>query len=155
MPLTPFTNVTILTQPQIMLSTGSSDFSGANAIDLSGYSNRIQISRTFDQHDVTVFGQTDHAKALGLGKWQAQIEVLQEYASGGIDAKLWPIVGSASPWFMFVRHVYGNRTSSNPEYTGPVRIADYNPINGQIGDPLKNAITLVGADSLSRTVTSS
>jgi len=155
MPLTPFTNVTILTSPQIMLSTGSSSIDGANTIDLTGYANRIQISRTFDQHDVTVFGQTDHATALGLGKWQAQVELLQEYTSGGIDARLWPLVGSATAWFLMVRPSYGARSSSNPEYTGPVRLADYNPINGQIGDPLKNAVTLVGAGSLSRVASSS
>jgi len=155
MPLTPTTNIEILIDPQIMLSSGSSDFSAATAIDLTGYSNRIQISRTFDQHDVTVFGQTDHATALGLGKWQAQVELLQEYTSGGIDSKLWPLVGAATPWWLFVRPAYASRMPTNPEYVGPVRLADYNPINGQVGDPLKNAITFVGAGSLSRVATCS
>ena len=155
MPLTPYQNPEILIDPQIMLSTASSSIDGANSIDLTGYSKSVAITRQFDQHDVTVFGQTDHSTALGLGKWQAQLEVLQDYAIGGLDSKLWPLLGSTQTWFLMVRPNYAYRSCSNPEYTGPVRLADYNPITGSIGDPVKNTVTFVGAGSLSRVATSS
>ena len=155
MPLTPFTSPLILISPQILLSTGSSDPVTTNGIDLTGYATRLQLTRTFDQHDVTVFGQTDHATALGLGKWQAQLEVMMEYTSGGLDSRLWPMLGSTGSWFLHVRPSYAARSSSNPDYMGQVRLAEYSPITGSIGDPVKNTVTFVGAGSLARVASSS
>lgn len=155
MPLTPFVNPTVLITPQIMLSSGSSDWSAATAIDLSGYAKSVKITREFDQKEVTVFGMTDHAYALGLGKWQAQIDVMEDYSSGGLQSKLWPLVGASTPWYLWVRKDYSARTGSNPEYTGPVRLATYNPVNGEIGEAMGNTLTFVGAGSLTRLATCS
>lgn len=155
MPITSFTGVKILISPQIMLSSGSSDFSAGTSIDLSGYAKSLKLTREWDQKDVTVFGMTDHAFALGLAKWQAQIDVMEDYSSGGLQSKLWPLVGASTPWFLFVRPDYSSRTPANPEYTGPVRLASYNPINGTIGEAVDNSLTFVGAGSLTRVATCS
>lgn len=138
----------IFINPQIFLTTGSSEASGG--IDLSPYSKSIRITRSFDQHDVTTFGMTDHATALGLGKWQAAITALSEYSSGGLDSIIYPKAGQAQVSWLFVRPNYAARGPSNPEYCGAVRIAEYNPLDGNVGDPLESPITLVGAGSLTR-----
>ncbi len=142
----------ILTNARVILSTGSSGPDGG--LDLSGYVTQVRLTRTFDQHDTTVMGMTDHRTSLGLGKWSAACTVMAAFASSELDQAIYGRIGPSQVNWIWVRPVNSGKGPTNPEYYGQVNIADYNPMDGNVGDPLKTPLTFVGAGSLLRSASS-
>ena len=147
----------ILTNAMVLLTTSSQD--------ISGLVSRVRLNRTFDEHDDTRFGLTDHSRVPGLGSWSFDLEAIQTFESTGstfystglatsLDAILAAKVGSAA-FQVEVRPVNAARSSDNPGYQGSVRLFEYSPIDGGAGDLLKTPIKLLSAGSLVRAVTSS
>lgn len=144
----------IFTNGMLVLASGSSGKDGGT--DLSGYLTQVRLTRSFDQHDTTVMGMTDHRTSLGLGKWSAACTLITGFGSSEVDQYLQGKIGpSSEPLWLYARPVNAARTPSNPEYWGQVNIADYNPMDGNVGDPLKTPLTFVGAGSLLRTASCS
>ena len=141
----------VFTNAQVYLGTASSGLDGANSFDLSGYLTQVRLTRTYDQHDTTVMGMDDHRTSLGLGKWSAACTVMADFGAGGIDTKIFPLIGPSQINWLYIRPVRAARGATNPEYYGQVNLADYNPMDGNVGDPLKTPLTFVGAGSLQRT----
>lgn len=143
----------IFTNGFVTLSTGSSGADGG--FNLSDVITQIRLTRTYDQHDTTVMGMTDHRTSLGLGKWSAACTAMAGFASSGLDEVIWGKIGPGQINWIYIRPVNAKRTPTNPEYWGQVNIADYNPMDGNVGDPLKTPLTFVGAGSLLRTASCS
>lgn len=117
----------------------------------------VRLNRTFDEHDDTRFGMTDHSRIPGLGSWSLELEGVSEYGSTEtvpLDSILAAKVGGAA-FTVAVRPFNAARSSDNPEYTGQVRLFEYQPVGGGVGDLLKTPIRLLSAGSLTRVVTSS
>jgi hypothetical protein len=133
--------------------------------DISGLVTRLRLNRTFDEHDDTRMGLTDHSRVPGLGSWSFDIEAIQTFESTGsafystgletsLDAILALKVG-ASAFTVAARPVNAARSSDNPEYRGSVRLFEYSPLDGQVGDLLKTPVRLLSAGSLTRITSSS
>lgn len=104
-----------------------------DGVDLSDHSNHITIESSADEVDLTSFGAT--AKETGLGIPDATINAtfFQDFASGSVDATLWPIhqAGSAVP--VVVKPTSGAVSATNPSYTMTAIIPSYNPLDGDVG----------------------
>src|SRR5512144_598920 len=99
----------IFTNAAVILGTASSGPDGANSFDLSGYLTQVRLTRTYDQHDTTVMGMNDHRTSLGLGKWSAACTVMAEFTSGGMDDKIFPLIGPSQVNWLYVRPVNAAR----------------------------------------------
>lgn len=140
---------TVFTNPYVVLTTSTQS--------LHSQLRAVRLVRTFDEHDDTRFGMTDHSRVPGLGSWSLELEAISEYGSTEavpLDAILAAKVGSAA-FEIVVRPLNAARSSDNPEYRGNVRLFEYQPIGGNVGDVLTTPIRLLSAGSLTRVVTSS
>jgi hypothetical protein len=126
--------------------------------DISDHVTRIRLNRTYDLHDDTRMGMTDHSRISGLGTWAFEFEVLQDFQStgGAIDKILNRIAAAGVPIKIAVRPYKGvDRSSDNPEYSGDAILESYTPMDGAVGDLLKTTVPFQSAGSLTRTVSTS
>lgn len=128
-------------------------------------SNRLlscQWTEKFDDHDVTVMGSTTRIRAIGLGESDIKAEFMHNYSTSDAGENLDQLfenlksVSQAGGKFLVrIRPFSGNRGATNPEYSMACVMAERTIFDGAVGDPLKNPITFLSADSVVRaTVTS-
>lgn len=140
---------TVFTNPYFVMTTSSQE--------LHSQFRSITLNRVFDEHDDTRFGMTDHSRIPGLGSWSLEGEAVSEYGSTELvplDAILSGLVGGGA-FSVEVRPVNAARSSDNPGYTGQVRLFEYRPVGGNVGDLLVTPIRFLSAGSLVRSVSSS
>ena len=119
-----------------------------NSVNLSSWGRSVQFDYSAEQQDDTAFGDTTHSRLGGLKDWQATVEFNQDFASGGPDATLFPIVGTVVT--VEFRPTSGSRSSTNPGYTGSALVQSYRPLGNSVGDTARATVQLVAAGTLSR-----
>lgn len=143
----------ILNNAQVWLSTSTST---STAIDISAYVTRIRLQRQFDLHDDTRMGHTAHSRIAGIEDWTAELELLQDFQASGIDAThgldktMAAILGVKA--LLIMRPVLAAKSSDNPEFSGPVMLESYSPLDGAVGDLLKLTVPFRSAGNLTRSV---
>ena len=152
----------VFTNALVYLGTSTSLTSTAGATDVSDHVTKVVMTRKFDTHDDTHMGQTAHSRVQGLEDITASVDFLQDYAStaGGISQIIDKLLASMSNTgtsraYLAVRPVNAARTSDNPEYSLPVILGSYDPVNGAVGDLLKTTVPFMSAGSLSRLTSAS
>jgi len=103
----------------------------------------VTINVEYDEVDVTAMGNAVKNSIPGLGSWQIELELNQDYGTSGLDSIIWPLVGADSATAIEVRP---NRASSFPKWSGNGRIFAYNPIEGSVGDGASAKITIKPGD---------
>jgi hypothetical protein len=107
------------------------------------------ISLESDDVETTSFG-TDgwRTRIGGLKGGSVDFEFHQDFASGGIDSLLWPLLGGTAA--VSIRPGGTSVPSAtNPEYRFDALISQYNPIDSAVGDlatvsvsfPITGAVT--------------
>src|SRR5262245_27318234 len=155
-------NPSLFTNPRVIITTSTSvGIDAAGVLDVSQHARRASISITFDDNDVTTFGDSFHAHKPGLGDWSAQIDFFTDFrstglgATQGIDKTLFDLAANSVRFNIGIRANNAARSSDNPEYNGAVQIFSHDPISGEIGTPLMTPLQVKGAGNLVRTVSSS
>lgn len=123
-------------------------------------SNRLRSltwKREFEEHDVTVMGNVNRVRALGLGDSSLEGELLQSYSTGdageNIDALMNTLLdrsASGKPFLVRFRPKNTNRSASNPEYSMLVVLADHTIAEGEVGQPQMTPFTFLSAGDISR-----
>lgn len=121
-----------------------------------------QWTEKFDDHDVTTMGSTTRIRAIGLGESDIKAEFMHSYSTADAGENLDKLidtlrsVSQAGGRFLVRMRPYdANRGATNPEYSMACVMAERTIFDGAVGDPLKNPITFLSADSVTRaTVTS-
>jgi hypothetical protein len=105
-----------------------------NSVDLSNMVKSVRIDYEAEMLDDTVMGTSGtRSNKPGLKNWTLNVEFLQDYATGSIDATLFGLVGAAA-FPILVRPVKGTAVgTSNPNYTGNAVLESYPPITGEVG----------------------
>jgi len=120
-----------------------------NAVDLSDHVKKVTLNYNAAMLDDTVMGDDTKSNMAGLKEWSVDIEFLQDYAAGEVDATLFDLVGAAA--FAIILKANGDTTSAtNPKYTGNAVLESYSPMDGTVGDIASTSITLQSAGTLSR-----
>jgi len=119
-----------------------------NSVNLSSFGRSVQFDYSAEQQDDTAFGDNTHSRLGGLKDWQATVEMNQDYAAGGPDATLFPIVGTVVA--VEFRPTSGSRSSTNPGYTGSALVQSYRPLGNSVGDAARCTVQLVAAGTLTR-----
>lgn len=114
---------------QIVLSD---EFCSVNGVDLSAFmkGGTLDVSRAM--LDDSVMGDTFQSNAAGIQQWSLSLDFVQDYASGGPHATIFPLDGAAA-FTVIVQPTNAAESSTNPKFTGSAVLQSYNPLSGQHG----------------------
>jgi hypothetical protein len=105
-----------------------------NGVDLSDHVSSATIETERDEVDVTAFGAANKEILAGLGDATITLSFFQDFAAGEVDATLWPLSTSDSPFTVAVKPTNGAISATNPEYQMSSLLFTYSPIAGAVGE---------------------
>lgn len=108
-----------------------------NSVDLSDRVRSLTLTYEAEQLDASTMGTGGTRSMIpGFLNWAVDVEFTQDFASGEVDATLFPLVGSANGFTIVIKPVNDTVGATNPSYTGTAMLASYNPLGGTVGDVL-------------------
>lgn len=117
-----------------------------NAVDISAFVTSVTIETSRDEVDVTAMGAVNKVTMPGLGDATINVEVLQAFGAGEIDATMFPLSTTSTPFNVWVKPVKGSAISAtNPQYQMSSLLYSYNPMDSAIGDAMKTTLTFKNA----------
>lgn len=104
-----------------------------NSVDLSAFCRSLTINYEAEMLDDTAMGTSGtRSNKPGLKNWSMDVDFLQDFAAGAVDATLFALVG-ADPFPMIARPKSAAVGVNNPQYTGNAVLETYPPITGEVG----------------------
>ena len=113
-----------------------------NSVDLSDRCSQAAVATTFASVDVTTFGDVYSEILQGLGSAQVTLTMFQDFDAGMVDATLWPLSQSGSPFPVTIKPFSGSVSATNPLYAMTGVLLSYNPIDGAVGAASSTAVTI-------------
>jgi hypothetical protein len=120
--------------------------------DISSFVTSVTLSSTLDVVETTAFKDTARTRVAGLRDNQITLEFNQDFASGALEALVYPSdatskIGTAVA--MEVRPTSGSVSTTNPKYTFNALISEWQSLSGAVGElatvsvtwPLSGAVT--------------
>lgn len=120
-----------------------------NSVDLSDHVKSVTVNYSGEMQDDTVMGDDTRSNAAGLKNWSMDVQFVQDFAAGEVDATLFSLVGAAA-FTVEVRPTSGGRSATNPGFNGNAVLESYQPVAGAVGDLLQAPVTFQAAGTLSR-----
>jgi len=118
-------------------------------VDLSNHCKSVSISYDAESQDNTVMGDTTRSMIGGLLNYGIEAEFTQDYASGSVDATLFPLVGTTA--VVVIKATSGAVSATNPKFTATALITAFSPVTGSVGDLAVSSCTMVpGGSTLAR-----
>jgi hypothetical protein len=115
----------VLTNAQVVFGT----------TDISSYVTSVTLNSTYEVVETTAFGNTARTRVAGLADNAITLELQQDYASGALEATVYPTLGTAVS--MTVRPVNG----SSPAYAFSALVSEWTPLNGAVGELATASVT--------------
>jgi hypothetical protein len=111
-----------------------------NAVDLSDSVSSITLNSSFDVVETTAFSSTAARTRIGgLADNSISLEFHQDYASGEVEATIFPLLGTVTT--VTVKPVSGSTTATNPLYTVSCLVSEWTPLNGAVGELATASVT--------------
>jgi hypothetical protein len=111
-----------------------------NAVDLSDSVSSITLNSSFDVVETTGFSSTAARTRIGgLADNSISLEFHQDYASGEVEATIFPLLGTVTT--VTVKPVSGSTTATNPLYTVSCLVSEWTPLNGAVGELATASVT--------------
>lgn len=110
-------------------------FISVNGVNLSDHCSSVTLEDSAEEVDFTSFSSSAY-REFGQGMKDASIsaEFFQDFASGSVDATLYPLYDSGGTFSVIVRPDGGAVSSTNPNYTQISRLYTYSGLSGAVGD---------------------
>lgn len=123
-----------------------------NGIDLSAQVQQIALTYEANQEDASAMGDDTIRNVPALKNWSMDVTFKQDYAAGGVDDTLFPLVGAAAFTIILLAES-GGVSASNPSFTGTAVLSSYSPLSGAHGALLQAPVSFVpGGGDLVRAV---
>jgi len=116
-------------------------------VDLTDHCSSVEVSTEFDEVDLTTFCNDFRSFGQGPGDANITATFFQDYASGSVDATLWPLAQSGGTFDVVVRGGSEAVSSTNPKYTMTSRLFSYTPLSGGYGDASTTDVSFRNAGS--------
>ena len=116
-----------------------------NLVDLSDHFSEVSIETSRDEVDVTAFGAVNKEMVAGLGDATITGTVFQDYAATKVDATLWPLSTSDTPFTVTVKPTSAVTSATNPVYSMSCLLFTYNPVSGSVGEAATTEVTFRNA----------
>lgn len=99
--------------------------------DLSDHVAAVSLETSYEIIDTTALGSTARTRIAGLADNQVTFEFHQDYASGSVEATIYPLLGTRTT--CVVKPVNAATSPTNPAYSFQALIAEWRPISGSVG----------------------
>ena len=120
-----------------------------NSVDLSDHVTSVTIDTGAEEIDTTAMSSSGYKSVTGgLKNWSVQITFQQDFASGKVDATIWPLLGTTTT--VQVKANNATTSSTNPMYSGTVLVREYTPLANGVGELATVDVTWTGSGALAR-----
>jgi hypothetical protein len=111
-----------------------------NAVDLSDYVASVTLNSSIDVVETTAFSSNAARTRIGgLADNSISLEFHQDYASGEVEATIYPLLGTVTT--VTVKPVNTTTSASNPLYTASALVSEWTPLNGAVGELATASVT--------------
>jgi hypothetical protein len=104
-----------------------------NSVDLSDHCKSVTLDYEAEMVDETMMGDGTRGNKAGLLNWSMEAEFESDFASGEVDATLFPLIG-ADAFPVVLKATSAAVSASNPSFSGDAVLENYTPIGGTVGD---------------------
>jgi len=121
-----------------------------NAVDLSDLVASITLNSSVDSVETTGFSSTGtRTRVGGLTDNSISLEFRQDYASGEVEATIYPLIGTVTA--VTVKPVNSATSASNPLYSMNCLVAEWTPLNGAVGELATASVTWPVSGAITKT----
>jgi len=121
-----------------------------NAVDLSDLVASITLNSSVDSVETTGFSSTGtRTRVGGLTDNSISLEFHQDYASGEVEATIYPLIGTVTA--VTVKPVNSATSASNPLYSMNCLVAEWTPLNGAVGELATASVTWPVSGAITKT----
>lgn len=111
-----------------------------NAIDLSDLVASVTLNSSIDVVETSAFSSTAARTRIGgLADNSISLEFHQDYASGEVEATIYPLIGTVTT--VTVKPVNAATSATNPLYTASALVSEWTPLNGAVGELATASVT--------------
>jgi hypothetical protein len=115
-------------------------FISVNGVDLSDLVASVTLNSSIDVVETTAFGTTGARSRIGgLADNSISLEFHQDYASGEVEATIYPLLGSTTA--VIVKPNGSTTSATNPSYTATALVSEWTPLNGAVGELATASVT--------------
>ncbi len=128
-----------------------------NGTNLEDHASSLEITTEFDEVELTSFCSNYREFGQGLGDATWTVDFFQDFASGEVDAVLWPLSQSGGTFLLKASSGSAAVSSTNPMYSMTARLFSYAPIAGAVGEASTTSVSFrnAGTAGLTRATTGS
>jgi hypothetical protein len=128
-----------------------------NGTNLEDHASSLEITTEFDEVELTSFCSNYREFGQGLGDATWTVDFFQDFASGEVDAVLWPLSQSGGTFLLKASSGSAAVSATNPMYSMTARLFSYAPIAGAVGEASTTSVTFrnAGTAGLTRATTGS
>lgn len=111
-----------------------------NSVDVSDHVASVTLNSSIDVVETTAFGTTGARTRIGgLADNSITLEFHQDYASGSIEATVYPLLGTTTT--VVVKPNGTTTSATNPSYTATALVSEWTPLNGAVGELATASVT--------------
>jgi hypothetical protein len=116
-----------------------------NGVDLSDHCSEVTIVTSRPEVDFTSFQAAFAETLAGIGDATITAQFFQDYAAGKVDATLWPLSSSDTPFVVTVKATNAAVGATNPRFDMTCLLFEYTPMGGAIGTASQTPVTFRNA----------
>ena len=121
-----------------------------NSVDVSDHVASVTLNSSIDVVETTAFSTTAARTRIGgLADNSITLEFHQDYASGSIEATVYPLLGTTTS--VVVKPNGSSTSASNPAYTSTVLVSEWTPLNGAVGELATASVTWPVSGAITKT----
>jgi hypothetical protein len=122
-----------------------------NAVDLSDYVASITLNSSIDVVETTAFSSTAARTRIGgLADNSISLEFHQDYASGEVEATIFPLIGTVTT--VTVKPINATTSATNPLYTMQCVVAEWTPLGAAVGELATASVSWPVSGAITKTV---
>lgn len=111
-----------------------------NSVDLSTYIASVTLNSTREVVDTTGFSTSGaRTRVAGLQDNSITLEFHQDFASGAVEATIYPLIGSTTT--IVVKPTSSSVSATNPSYTCTALVSEWTPLSGTVGELATASVT--------------
>jgi hypothetical protein len=125
-----------------------------NGVDVSDHCESVEVNQSKERLSTKNMLSVGEEGIQGLANDSFGVNLQQDFAGGEVDATLAPLYDAGGSFVVKVRpNPAAAISGTNPSYEGTVRLYEYPPISGAVGELAKTQITLPVDGKISRVTT--
>lgn len=119
-------------------------------VDLTDHVRDVTLNYSVGVQDISAMGDNAFRRVVsGIRQWSVDINFLQDFDSGKVDATLFSLVGGTAI-ALIIRTTTAAVGPTNPQFTGNGILETYPPLAGSHGNAHMVSVTIQGDGTLTR-----